>query len=142
MRSKNGAKVADKEGVKEAFKNLSDGGEDDPQLRTKESKEKFFNILFDNKISKNKKDYFENIHTVDTYVINEGMQSLSEKIKDNGKNVLKQYDDLIIQLAAKEAELKETLPDENKTKIEFSNDIIAAAKRPRVASDAVGSMKK
>ena len=85
MRSKNGAKVADKEGVKEAFKNLSDGGEDDPQLRTKESKEKFFNILFDNKISRNKKDYFENIHTVDTYVINEGMQSYLKRSKTMAK---------------------------------------------------------
>ena len=64
------------------------------------------------------------------------MQALSEKIKNNGKAVLKEYDDLIVQLAAKEAELKETIPDEQKTKIEFSNDIIAAAKRPRVVSDA------
>eukprot|EP00943_MAST-04B_sp_MAST-4B-sp1_P000833 g833.t1 len=142
LNSNKATKVADKESVKQALQNLNGSDENDPALRTEESKENFFKILFDNKICKDKKDYFENIHTVDTYGINEGMQALSEKIKNNGKVVLKEYDDLIVQLAAKEAELKETMPDEQKTKIEFSHDIIAAAKRPRVASDAGVKGKK
>jgi hypothetical protein len=142
LNSNKAAKVADKESVKQALKSVNGHDEDDPTLRTEESKEKFFKVLFDNKICKDKKDYFENIHTVDTYGINEGMQALAEKIKNNGKVVLKEYDDLIVQLAAKEAELKKAIPDEQKTKIEFSNDIIAAAKRPRVSSDASAKGKQ
>ena len=76
----------------------------------------------------------EKLHIVDTYVINEGMQILAEKLKSNGKKVLADYDNLVIQLAAKEAELKEKVPDEKKTTIHFSDDMLVAAKRKRVES--------
>ena len=66
---------------------------------------------------KSKKGYLEKLHTVDTYVINEGMQALAEKLKSNGKKVLADYDNLVIQLAAKEAELKEKFQTKRKQQL-------------------------
>ena len=50
------------------------------------------------------------------------MQALAEKLKNNGKSA--DYDDLVIQLAAKEAELKEKIPEEKKTTINLSDDML------------------
>ena len=132
-RSKYADNVSDKAGLKKALQSCNEDP-DDPELVTMASKEAFFKVLFDNKIVKSKKDYLEKLHTVDTYVINEGMQILAEKLKSNGKKVLADYDNLVIQLAAKEAELKEKVPDEKKTTIHFSDDMLVAAKRKRVES--------
>eukprot|EP00944_MAST-04C_sp_MAST-4C-sp1_P000891 g891.t1 len=132
-RSKYADNVSDKEGLKKALQSCNEDAED-PELVTAASKEAFFKVLFDNKIVKSKKGYLEKLHIVDTYVINEGMQALAEKLKNNGKKVLADYDDLVIQLAAKEAELKEKIPEEKKTTINLSDDMLVAAKRRRVES--------
>ena len=132
-RSKYADNVSDKEGLKKALQSCNEDAED-PELVTAASKEAFFKVLFDNKIVKSKKGYLEKLHIVDTYVINEGMQALAEKLKNNGGKVLADYDDLVIQLAAKEAELKEKIPEEKKTTINLSDDMLVAAKRRRVES--------
>ena len=132
-RSKHAGNVSDKEGLKKALQSCNEDA-DDPSLVSAASKEAFFKVLFENKIVKSKKEYLEKLHIVDTYVINEGMQALAEELKNNGKKVLADYDNLVIQLAAKEAELKEKVPDENKTTIELSEDMLVAAKRRRVES--------
>ena len=98
-------------------------------LVTPEHKNKFIDILKENKIIKNRNDYLLNFHTVDTWAITQGMERVTDRMKKRGKKALEEHDRLMVELHEKECELKAKTKSSERSRIDLDDDLLNIAKR-------------
>ena len=102
-------------------------------------KQAFLKLLKTHKIVKSNEEYFDKLHAIDRYLILEGMNDRTAELKELARGVLLEYDQTLMKLSEKEAELKRTHPASGSvTKIELDNDVLDAAKRSDSRSSGLG----
>jgi hypothetical protein len=108
---------------------------DDPEaldaLVEKVHKRKFLDLIVKHKLANSVEAYFDTLHAVDTWVIDQGMGIITDQLKARGKTALENFDRLMLEVFDKEAELKKQNPSPS-TRIELGQDVIDAAKRGNV----------
>ena len=98
-------------------------------MLTAEDKEKFIDLIIEFGIAKDINDYVDNIHCIDRLVVVEGMDSKTEELKRRAKSVLIEYDNILVELSAAEADLAKHSPATNATKIDLGDDVLSAARK-------------
>ena len=109
----------------------------DLTLTKGEDKEQFMSILVEFGIAKDVDDYVNRLHCIDRYLVNQGMDVKTEQLKALAKTVLVNYDETLIELSKAEAELAKQSPDVGRSKIDFGDDILAAAQRKQTTGGSV-----
>jgi len=108
---------------------------DDPEgldaLVEKVHKQKFLDLIVKHKLANSVEAYFDTLHAVDTWVIDQGMGLITDQLKARGRAALEDFDRLMLEVFDKEAELKKQNPSPS-TRIELGQDVIDAAKRGNV----------
>ena len=119
---------------------IGDSDDDDDLTLVKDSdKQAFLKLLKTHKIVKSNEEYFDKLHAIDRYLILEGMNDRTAELKELARGVLLEYDQTLMKLSEKEAELKRTHPASGSvTKIELDNDVLDAAKRSDSRSSGLG----
>jgi predicted negative regulator of RcsB-dependent stress response len=132
LASKNGKKLsnAEKDQFRSAVNGILPENDDSDMMLTESShKKQYLDLVLKFKIASSVGEYFDTVHCIERYGVNEGMDDKTENLKVMAKKILIDYDNTLVELAAKEAELKKKHPVSGQvTKIEFDEDILAAAK--------------